>query len=299
MTGRILITGAKGFIGRYCIEAFANAGWDTIACVRSSADLPDATDVLECDLLDHAQTERTVSNSGATHLLHLAWHSDGPSRWTSSANMDWVDASVNLARAFAAQNGKHFLFAGSCAEYEWTQSPFHPVTTPVRPATLYGKAKAKAGAALAALQSTLDLQVAHARLFFCYGHGEPKGRLLPDLMDHIQSGTPFDCSDGLQRRDYLYAADIAEACLIIANAAASGVINIGSGNAVPVRDLVKAAADLLERPDIPQFGALPQRPGDPQEIEADISSLKALGFKPRFDLVAGVRDTIARRGGIG
>jgi len=299
MTGRILITGAKGFIGQYCLEAFAKAGWETIACLRLSADLPYATDILECDLLDHVQTERVVSNSGATHLLHLAWHSDGPTKWTSATNMDWVDASLNLARAFAAQNGKHFLFAGSCAEYDWAQSPFHAETTPVRPATPYGEAKAKTGAALAALQSTLDLKVAHARLFFCYGHGEPKGRLLPDLIDHIQSGTPFDCSDGLQRRDYLYAADIAEACLTIASAAASGVINIGSGTAVPVRDLVQAAADLLGRPDIPQYGAIPQRDGDPEEIEADISGLSALGFTPRFDLVSGVRDTIARREGAG
>lgn len=296
MTGRILITGANGFIGRYCIEAFAKAGWDTIACVRSAAALPFASEMIECDLLDHAQTRSAIAKTGATHLLHLAWLSDN-SRWTSDANLDWLDASLNLARAFAAQNGQHFLFAGSCAEYEWTTSPFRVGTTPVRPATRYGEAKAKTGEMLITAQSELGLRVAHARLFFCYGHGEAKGRLLPDLIDHIQAGTPFACSDGLQRRDYLYAADIAAAFVTIADAAASGVFNIGSGAAIPVRALVETTAAALGRTDIPQYGAVAQRPGDPAEIAADIAPLQGLGFTPRFSLAEGIKDTLARREG--
>lgn len=294
MAGRILITGANGFIGRYCTEAFAKAGWETLACVRTGAALPFATDSLECDLLDHAQTRSVVAESGATHLLHLAWLSDR-TRWTSAANLDWLGASLNLARAFAAQNGQHFLFAGSCAEYEWKSSPFRASTTPVRPATPYGEAKAKTGDMLRAAQAELGLQVAHARLFFCYGHGEAKGRLLPDLIEHIESGTSFACSHGAQRRDYLYAADIAAAFVTIARAGASGVFNIGSGAAIAVRALIETTAEALGRPDIPQYGAVPQRPGDPAEIEADIAPLRGLGFTPRFDLAAGIKDTLARR----
>jgi nucleoside-diphosphate-sugar epimerase len=294
MAGRILITGANGFIGRYCVEAFAEAGWHTIACVRSPTDLPFASETVACDLRDHAETRRIIETSGASHLLHLAWLNDG-ARWTSAANLDWVEASLNLARAFAAQGGEHFLFGGSCAEYDWTHSPFRADSTPINPATRYGEAKARTGQILAAAQSELGIRVAHARLFFCYGHGEPEGRLLPDLIAHLESGTPFACSDGWQCRDYLYAADIAAAFLAIAEAGASGVFNIGSGKAIPVRDLILAVSEAFDRPDIPQLGALPQRPGDPEIIEADITPLRGLGFVPRFDLVAGIKDTLARR----
>nr|WP_070959191.1 NAD(P)-dependent oxidoreductase [Hyphomonas sp. Mor2] len=295
MTNRILITGANGFIGRYCIEAFSTAGWETIACMRSPGTLPWATETVDCDLLDHDRTQKVVTDVGATHLLHLAWLSDASARWTSAANLDWVSATLNLARAFAAQTGKHFLFAGSCAEYEWQSSPLRVGITPLKPATLYGEAKARTGQLLRAAQSELGIAIAHARLFFCYGHGEPVGRLLPDLIAHLEAGTPFKCSDGLQRRDYLYAADIAQAFVTIAEAQASGEFNIGSGQSIAVRDLVQTTADQLAQPGLPQFGAIPQRPGDPEEIEADIAPLQALGFSPRFDLMAGIKDTLARR----
>lgn len=295
MAKRILITGANGFIGHYCAEAFANAGWETIAGIRTAGEVPLADETISCDLLDPDRTRRMIEHVAPTHLLHLAWLSDAAARWTSPANLDWVSASLSLARAFARQGGKHMIFAGSCAEYAWTSSPLIAGESALEPATLYGEAKARTGQLLQAAQSALDLQIAHARLFFCYGHGEPEGRLLPDLIQHLEQGEPFPCSDGKQRRDYLYAADIAEAFRTIAEAGAAGVLNIGSGRAVPVRDLVQGAADALGRPDLPQYGAIPQRPGDPIEIQADISPLSALGFIPKNDLASGMRDVLARR----
>lgn len=295
MAHRILITGANGFIGRYCVEAFARAGWETVAGVRTPADIPFATQTIDCNLLDHDQTRQMVAACAPTHLLHLAWLSDASARWTSDVNLDWVSATLNLARAFADQDGTQMIFAGSCAEYEWQGSPFTAGVTPLRPATLYGEAKARTGQLLCGAQTALGLAVAHTRLFFCYGHGEPDGRLLPDLIKHLERGQEFPCSDGLQRRDYLYAADIAAAFLTIAEANAAGVFNIGSGHAVPVRDLVQTTADLLDQPAIPQFGAIPQRPGDPVEIAADTAQLDALGFEPKYDLVSGVKDTLMRR----
>lgn len=295
MAKRILITGANGFIGRYCVEAFSKAGWETVAGVRTAGDVPFADETISCDLLDSDQTRQMIDRTAPTHLLHLAWLSDAAARWTSPANLEWVSASLSLARAFAGQGGKHMIFAGSCAEYAWTSSPLIAGQSPLDPATLYGAAKARTGQLLQAAQAALDLQIAHARPFFCYGNGEADGRLLPDLIQHLERGEPFPCSDGTQRRDYLYAADIAEAFRIIAEANADGVFNIGSGKAVPVRDLVQTIADALDRPDIPQYGAIPQRPGDPTEIEADIAPLTALGFAPKFDLASGVKDTLARR----
>lgn len=295
MAHRILITGANGFIGRYCVEAFSRAGWETVAGIRTPADIPFAAQTMACDLLDHEQVRRTIADCAPTHLLHLAWLSGAGARWTSGANLDWVSATLNLARAFADHNGTHMIFAGSCAEYEWQSSPLIVGETPLHPATLYGEAKARTGQLLCGAQDALGLAVAHARLFFCYGHGEPDGRLLPDLIKHLERGEAFPCSDGLQRRDYLYAADIAAAFLAIAEANAAGVYNIGSGNAVPVRDLVQTTADQLDQPTIPQFGAIPQRPGDPNEIEADTTQLGALGFVPKHDLASGIEDTLMRR----
>ena len=43
-----------------------------------------------------------------------------------------------------------------------------------------------------------------------------------------------------------------------------GVVNIGSGVAIPVADLITAVAPEVGRLDLVDFGALDQRPGDPE-----------------------------------
>jgi nucleoside-diphosphate-sugar epimerase len=295
MSKRILITGASGFIGRYCVETFAKHGWETVALNRAGAQIPFADKTLSCDLLDEAQVRNIVPECEATHLLHLAWLSDPATRWTSPINNEWVTASLDLAKAFASSGGQHMLFAGSCAEYEWNDARLVAGQSPLKPATAYGQAKTNTGRLLLAAQAQLGLNIAHARLFFCYGYGEPNGRLLTDLMQSIEEGRPFPTSAGDQKRDYLYAADIAEAFRLFAEAKASGVFNVGSGAAIEVRELVETTAELLSRTDIPQFGVLPRRDGDPDKIEADIEPLRALGFKQKFDLSDGLRDTIARK----
>lgn len=295
MTRRILVTGASGFIGRYCVEVFARQGWETVALTRTEGEIPFADRTLSCDLLNEQQVQRIIPESRATHLLHLAWLSDAAARWTSPVNEDWVRASVGLAEIFAACGGQHMLFAGSCAEYAWNDDRLIAGHSAITPATAYGQAKAKTGRLLLAAQADLGLRIAHARLFFCYGHGEPNGRLLPDLIQSIEDGRPFPTTNGEQKRDYLYAADIAEAFRLIADANAVGVYNVGSGAAIEVRELVETTARLLARPDIPQFGAVPRRAADPDTIEADIGPLRALGFDPKFNLYNGLRDTLARR----
>lgn len=295
MTNRILITGASGFIGRYCVETFAKHGWHTVALTRSGTELPFADRTLACDVLDDAQIRNVIPECEATHLLHLAWLSDAATRWTSPVNEAWTAASMRLAETFSACGGQHMIFAGSCAEYEWNDTQLIAGHSKINPHTAYGRAKAETGKLLLAAQADLHLKIAHARLFFCYGHGEPSGRLLPDLIQNIEHGQPFPTSKGDQKRDYLYAADIAEAFRLIADAQATGIYNIASGAAIEVRELVETTAELLSRPDIPQFGALPRRNGDPDVIEADIKPLSGLGFKPSFDLVAGLKDTFLRR----
>lgn len=295
MPGRILITGASGFLGAYCVETFARRGWDVVATGRNVDRYKQAVQAVSCDLLDPNQIPDLVKTARATHLLHLAWNDDPRDRWTAPSNLDWVSASLRLTRAFAQNGGERMIFAGSCAEYEWGHDRFIEDQTPVRPASLYGAAKAHCGQLLGQAAASLGISVAHTRLFFCYGHGEAEGRLLPDLLKGLEAGIDVPCTDGHQRRDYLYAGDIAMALALVAESEQSGPINICSGLAIRVRDLIETAAVLMERPHIPQFGAISRPAGDPDIIEGDASRLKALGFKPEFTLSKGVVDTLRRR----
>ena len=73
---------------------------------------------------------------------------------------------------------------------------------------------------------------------------------------------------------------------------ADGIFNVCSGRPVPVRQVVATIADLIGRPDLVQFGALPCRAWEPPMICGDNARLRRLGWQPRYSLEEGLSDAI-------
>jgi nucleoside-diphosphate-sugar epimerase len=290
---RILVTGASGFLGQHCVRASADKGHHVIALNRTGITPAGATESLPADLLSADEVAKAVKAARADVLIHFAWHCDPRDRWHTLANLDWLKASIDLARCFAEQGGKRFLFVGSCAEYDWSSSVLSETATPLRPATLYGASKAAAGMALSAAAGALGLSFAWPRVFFCYGPGEPPGRLVSDLLAGLSRGDPVKCTDGEQQRDFMHAADIGAAIAAVATSSLQGPINIGSGQAVPVRDVIHLVASALGQQSLVKLGVIARPADDPPRLVAEIGRLQSLGFRPRFDLSSGVRDTVA------
>jgi nucleoside-diphosphate-sugar epimerase len=297
LTGaRVLLTGATGLIGRAVLPALAGLGAEVIVLSRSGRDVPGATQAVACDLLDAALMTRIVSEVRATHLVHLAW-ADGADRWHSPVNDDWAEATMALLRCFAASGGQRALIAGSCAEYDWTGPGLLSETTPLRPATRYGQAKARAGEAARAAAPGLGVALVWARPFFVYGPGEPEGRLVGDLVRGLRAGRAVDCTDGLQRRDFLYSGDLGQALANLLASGATGAVNVASGRAIPVRDLIGEVARQIGRPDLIRLGARTRPAADPAELCADVTLLtRATGFRPAHDLASGVAALLAAEG---
>lgn len=288
---RVLVTGGNGFLGQACVNALLEAGHSVLSLSRS-ARAPEGAIPIACDLLDHDAMRAAVRVADAECLIHAAWEADARARWNSPTNLDWVSSSFALARSFAEAGGKRFVFVGSCAEYDWSQPILAEATTPLRPSTLYGAAKAATGIALTAAAPSLGLNFAWARIFFCYGPAEPRGRLLPDLVAELSAGQPIACTDGRQERDFLHSADVGAALALVAMSGIDGAVNIGSGEAVPVKRLISEVAGLVGNASLIEMGARPRAPGDPPRLVAEVSRLAALGFRPRFDLSAGLRDAV-------
>ena len=295
----VLLTGATGLIGRQAVAPLLARGWQVIAASRSGRAVAGA-DGLALDVLDRDGVARAVEGAGATHLLHLAWH-DGPKdRWTAPANLDWVGASLGLLRRFTDAGGQRAVMVGTCAEYDWSLAAKGPLgeDTPLRPATPYGAAKAATGLAAVAGAAALGLSLAWARPFFCYGPGEPEGRLFGDIIRGLKAGRTVECTDGLQRRDFLMTGDLGRALVDLLASPLEGAVNVASGEALEVRQVVGALARALGGEDRIRLGARPRPADDPPLIVADVTRLRqATGFRPAFDLASGVRATLAAEGG--
>jgi nucleoside-diphosphate-sugar epimerase len=60
-----------------------------------------------------------------------------------------------------------------------------------------------------------------------------------------------------------------------------------------VRDVVAAVAAAAGRPDLVEWGALPQRPGDPPLLEADVRRLAdEVGWRPSVGFEEGIARTV-------
>lgn len=293
----ILLTGATGLIGRATINALVNAGHEVTAISRSR-EVDGATNSVACDLLAPEQVSTIVRTAGATHLVHLAWHNDARDRWVSSANLNWMAATLHLVQEFARAGGTRAICAGSCAEYDWSETELtqNGLTeqTPLRPRTLYGAAKAGTGLALGQAGPALGLSIGWARIFFVYGPGEPSGRLMGDLISNLMAGKQVDCTDGLQERDFLHVDDLARALVQFLGSEATGAVNIASGIVTPVRDLIKEVATQLDRQDLIRLGAVPRAANDPSRLAADVARLhQETGFLPHHDIASGVAAVLA------
>ena len=198
MNTRVLVTGGSGVIGRQVIGWLKDTDFEVWAVSRDGA-VRGADRVVQCDLLDSHSRRAALRQVRATHLVHLAWH-EGSDRFEAPENLIWAAATLELFAEFAGFGGKRAIASGSCAEYDWSYERLSE-TTPLRPSTLYGQAKACTGRLLDDAAGTLGISLAWARIFFCYGPWMPRGSLPGDLVYGFAEGTPIPCTDGCQQRD--------------------------------------------------------------------------------------------------
>jgi nucleoside-diphosphate-sugar epimerase len=287
----VLVTGATGFIGRRVLGPLQERGFDVHAVARTVPNDPqNGVTWLAADLLDDAQRRGVVQRAGATHLLHLAWYAEHGRFWEAAENVAWTAATLRLAQEFAAAGGRRAVMAGTCAEYAWgSGGMLAENATALEPATLYGACKD----ATRRIVARLVPELAWGRVFFLYGPGERRGRLVAAVARALVAGERAPTSAGGQRRDFLHADDVADAFAALVASDVTGAVNVGSGAPVAVADVVRTIAACAGRPELLDVGALPQRAGEPEEIVADVRRLRdEVGWAPRIGLAEGLASTV-------
>ena len=156
--------------------------------------------------------------------------------WISSENLRWVQASLDLVRAFGEHGGQRAVLAGTCAEYNWDYGYCTESITPLAPRTLYGACKHGLHSIAAAYAAQINLSLAWGRIFFPYGSYEHPARLPPGY-SRLLNGQPAACTPGEQIRDFLHVEDVAAAFVAILESDISGAIDVASGEPVAVKDL--------------------------------------------------------------
>jgi nucleoside-diphosphate-sugar epimerase len=277
---RILVTGSTGFIGRAIAKELVDKGYEVHSCSRSGEAKTEEVYMHKADLLDRSDIARLVKTVKPVFLVHTAWCSGHGTYWTDPANMDWVGANALLSRYFVEEGGQYALFTGTSAEYDWSGNRPLKETDPASPASVYGGAKCGSHVSLDQFFSHYKVGLGWVRLFNPFGPFEDERRLIPKMCNKLIRGETIDFDAGLEKRDFLHVEDVAVAYRRILEENVTGVINVGSGVTVAVRDVVSLIAEAAGCPDAIHFAA-PDEGRSESVVVADVSKLKqTTGWDP-------------------
>jgi nucleoside-diphosphate-sugar epimerase len=307
--GRVLVSGAGGFIGRWSVPALLRSGYEVHAVLSAKANrsVPEqlrGAELHAADLLDEAAAANLMSEVAPTHLLHFAWIATPGLYWNSAENFRWLAASEHLMRCFRTHGGRRAVMAGSCAEYDWSRVEVcDELLSPLADEAAAGHAPASLSpyaACKIALQSSLaelgrceHMSTAWGRIFFQFGPHEHPDRLVPSVISNLLQNREAPCTHGRQVRSFLHVADVGAAFAAVLASDLQGPVNVGSGERIALADLVDRIGRQIGRPDLVRLGARPAAPGEPPILVPDVHRLhREAGWLPSFTLDAALSDTI-------
>jgi nucleoside-diphosphate-sugar epimerase len=295
---KVLVTGAGGFVGSQVARALLSAGHHVRAPARDGSARDAVEDVaariewVTADLFAGDPVALASLVRGADLCVHLAWYAVPGQYLASPENLRCVTGSLRLLEALAEAGCQRAVFVGSCFEYEFGPEPLAE-TSPVRPQSLYAASKLATRYMGEQLAKLRGIEFAWARLFYLYGPFEDRRRLVPAVMDALLQGQPVDVTRGTQVRDFLHVADVGAALAAVALSDLTGVVNVGSGKPVTVREVVATIESFVGRQGLVRYGARPDNPTDPPFVVADNRRLvQGTGWSPKYDLASGLRQTL-------
>jgi nucleoside-diphosphate-sugar epimerase len=235
-----------------------------------------------------------------SHLLHFAWIATPGVYWASADNYRWLEASRHLLAAFKSDGGVRAVMAGSSAEYDWTRAGVceersSPLVGDLGGAmTPYAECKVAMYRELERFARMEDLSTAWGRIFFQFGPAEDASRLVASVIINLLSGREAPCSHGRQVRSFLHVADVGSAFAALLDSEIQGAVNVGSGDGLPLAELLEIIAAQIGRPELLRLGARSAPASEPPLLVPAVERLRQeLGWQPRFNLHDGIADTIA------
>lgn len=96
---------------------------------------------------------------------------------------------------------------------------------------------------------------------------------------------------GKPKREFLHVNDLADAlCFLAKNFSSPDPINIGTSKDISIIDLAKTIAQITDWHGIFKFNK--EMPDGTMEKRLDTTKITKLGWKPKIDLISGLRETI-------
>lgn len=284
MSDTVLITGVSGYLGSRLAQALIGRGHRVIGLKRKCSSLRRIESLLpELELYDL---------DGLDYAMPFASHGK-------------VDAVIHTATCYG-RNGEH---ASQIAEVN-TAFPLrlleaavdagapvflHTDTALDKYLNAYALSKKHFAEWGRYFADAGRIRFLNARLEHFYGPNDDASKFTSHVMQSCLNNVgELKLTKGEQKRDFIYIDDAVEAILTVLekrDALHGSFIefDVGSGEAVTIRQFVETVHRLARSKTKLNYGAIPYRKGEVMLAEADISILQHLGWQPRYSLEQGLQ----------
>lgn len=295
---RILVTGATGFVGRWLVQELQAHGHDAIGAPGSGQlDITDSAAV--------AELVRRVRPHAIAHLAGMSFAGDA-ARDPERAVAVNVGGTRAIIEAAAAVDRIPILVSGSSEVYGTPDPNDVPLgeDAPLRASQPYGRSKLEQERVALDIAAFTGVPLVVTRSFNHTGPGQRSDFVAPALAARLlharttgQQTIPVGNLD--VRRDVGDVRDVVRAYRLLLEGLVAGavppatVVNVGTGRAVSIREILDTLADAVGIVITPRVEPDLVRPNDPALIVADVSRVRELtGWTAEIPLRTTLRDLV-------
>jgi ADP-L-glycero-D-manno-heptose 6-epimerase len=273
---KIVVTGAAGFIGSNIVKGLNARGIDDIIAVDDLRDGDKFRNLVDLQIADYVDVDDfyELFAEGAYGEVEAVFHEGACSDTMELDGKYMMDNNYTLSCALfqaCQEQGTRLLYASSAATYGGSDS-FREAPEFEKPLNVYGYSKLlfdqRLRRELGAKFEHTGTQVAGFRYFNVYGPREQhKGRMASVAFHQFNQfqaegkvklfGDYGGYSAGGQMRDFVFIDDVVAVNLwFFDNPQASGIFNLGTGQAQPFNDIALTVVNSLRQLQVPALAPL-------------------------------------------
>jgi len=302
--GRIVVTGAAGFLGSHVVDVLLARGNQVVAVDDLSTGRRDnlagvedrkGFEFLEQDISAGLDVEGPVAA-----VMNMASPAS-PVDYLSRPIETMMVGSMGTKHALdlALRKGARFFLSSTSEVYgdplvDPQPESYWGNVNPVGPRSVYDEAKRFAEALTFAHQRTHGLEVRVARIFNTYGprmRGDD-GRVVSNFVVQALRGDPLTVyGDGRQTRSFCYVSDEVAGLVALLDSDLDGPVNIGNDGEFTIGELAEIVLRITGSSSPVVTRDLPV--DDPRQRRPDLTRARTeLGWSPTIDLATGLARTV-------
>jgi nucleoside-diphosphate-sugar epimerase len=291
----IWLSGSRGFVGTYLNHALRNSGY-SVKCLSNSTS--EDQSVVTIDFSSRKQIRGALEKYGVPHtFIHLGWKNvyqiNDDCHITSNVN-----DSINLIDELYAAGTKKFISIGSVSEYAGRIGILKEDEFVAETANNYARGKVIVADYGLKTAEELNRIFIHIRLVYTYGAGQRHNSLINQLFACSYTDEIMNLSPCEHYRDYIHILDAVEGMKKIICVNQSGIVNLGSGQVIQLKEFVELFwKELGAAPNQLKFGAHDQPTHEQSQPKSfvDVSKLKKLTkWSPTTSIEEGIQLTVQK-----